>query len=280
MRLLLNTIMLEVNRWTPDHQLTLPLSALLEPVERAGFEALEIWQHHVSRLDRDEVDDLAAQMRDLGVKAVALGAYPLLHLQGTEAEETAAELDRLVEYAAALSATTLKIFPGRLDSAQADAAARALSVERLKDLAGKLAQRGMELTMETHGGTLCDTVESTEQLLDELRGVDNAGLCFQPYTDQDTDAAIAMYDRLRPAITHVHLQNRRQADRTCTLLAAGDWTDYRRLLPHVRRSGFDGLLCLEFTEGIFPPEGEDFDPRVVIDNAARDRAFVLEMWNG
>ena len=27
--------------------------------------------------------------------------------------------------------------------------------------------------------------------------------------------------------------------------------------------------------GIFPPEGEEFDPRAILDNAARDRDFVL-----
>jgi len=37
MQLLLNTIMLEVNRWTADHQLTRPLVDLLEPVKKAGF---------------------------------------------------------------------------------------------------------------------------------------------------------------------------------------------------------------------------------------------------
>jgi len=279
MQLLLNTIMLEVNRWTADHRLTRPLQALLEPVQKAGFDALEIWQYHVSRLSRTELDDLAGQLKDLDLHAVALGAYPLLHLRGTEAEAMSAELDRLVEYAAALGATTFKIFPGRLASADADPAVRALSVERLQHLAGKLSRHGMDLTMETHGSTLCDTLESTEQLLDELREVDDVGLCFQPYTDQDTDAAIAMFDRLRPAIKHVHLQNRSQADRAATLLAEGDWTDYRRFLPHVKQSGFDGLLCIEFTAGIFPPEGEEFDPQVVIDNAAKDRDFVLEAWN-
>jgi sugar phosphate isomerase/epimerase len=248
-------------------------------VKEAGFDALEIWQYHVSRLKAAEVEALAGRMDDLGMRAAALGAYPLLHLEESEAERTAAELDRLIDSAAALGARTFKIFPGRIASSDADAETRKRSVRRLKELAGKLDRRGLEMTMETHGNTLCDTLESTERLLGELAGEANVGICFQPYADQRTEAAIAMFERLRPAVRHVHLQNRCLSDRACTLLAEGDWIDYRRFLPHVRDSGFEGLLSLEFTAGLFPPEGADFDPQTVIDNASRDRAFAQAVWS-
>jgi 3-dehydroshikimate dehydratase len=190
-----------------------------------------------------------------------------------------ATLERVIRGAAALAAHTLKIFPGRLGSADADTAVRERSVQRLRELAGRLAESGMQLTMETHQNTLCDTVESTQQLLGELGDLPNVGLCFQPYGDQDTDAAMAMFDQLLPAIRHLHLQNRRSTNRACTLLAEGDWTDYRRLLPHVRASGFSGLVCLEFTAGLFAPEGQPFDPAVVLANASQDHVFFSRAWD-
>ena len=137
----------------------------------------------------------------------------------------------------------------------------------------------MFLTLETHANTLCDTEESTLQLLDELSPCENVGLCFQPYTEGDTDAAIRMYDALRPHIRHVHLQNRLRADGSVTLLEEGDWLDYRRLLPHIRDSGFDGPLCLEFTADMATPETANADPSRVLENAARDRDFTLEVWS-
>ena len=280
MQLLLNTIMLEVNRWTADHQLTFPLIDLLEPIKKAGFDQLEIWQYHIAPLDRGELDELAGRLADLGLRARVLGAYPPLHLEGTEAEEARAELYRLVEAAAALGVSTFKIFPGRQASAALDPDTRSLSVDRLRELADELARHRMHLTMETHGNTLCDTLESTQELLDELASAENVGLCFQPYTEHDTDAAIAAFDHLKAAVPHIHLQNRRQTDNSTSLLEEGDWIDFRRFLPHVRQAGFDQLLCLEFTAGIFPPEGQPFDPQVVIDNAARDRDFIVEVWNG
>jgi len=279
MQILLNTIMLEVNRWTPDHRLTRPLMDLLDPVREASFDALELWQYHISALEPDEVERLAQKLRSLDMRALALGAYPAFHLKGTEAAEMEAGLDRLLSYAVTLGVTTFKIFPGRIASAETDARTWDCSVRRIAELAAKLAARGMTLSMETHGNTLCDTLESVQHLLADLSGMDNVGLCFQPYTDHDTDQAIAAFDAVRSAIVHIHLQNRRTADSVTTLLEEGDWIDYARFLRHVRESDFDDLLCIEFTAGIFPPQGEAFDPQVVIDNAVRDREFVSKIWN-
>lgn len=280
MELLLNTIMLEPNRWAREQGLSRPLIELLDPIRDHGFRALEVWQYHVSQLGPQDTDRLAEGLRRTGLSAPVVGAYPLLHLEGREAGDMDALMSRMIETAAALGATTLKIFPGRVASADADASTRKRSVDRLHELADKLAGRNMQLTMETHGNTLCDTLPSTLQLLQELDDVPNAGLCFQPYSGQDTAAAIAMYDRVQHAVRHVHLQNRSGPDRTCTLLAEGEWIDFRTFLPHVRDSGFAGLLSLEFTAGLFPPQGVEFDPRTVLDNAAQDRQFVHEVWNG
>jgi len=278
MRLLLNTIMLEPNRWAPDHTLTWPLVDLLSPVSAAGYSELEIWQYHLSGLDRRAVEGLAGALGAAGLTAGALGAYPILHGEGAAWEQGRDQLEKLVDFGRLLGIEALKVFPGRVASADADRAVWRQSVERLRWLADLLAPEGALLTMETHGNTLCDTLDSALRLLGDLEGCDNIGICFQPYTDADTDAALAAYDALRDHVRHIHLQNRRLPGRATTLLAEGDWTDYRRLLPHVRRSGFDGLFCLEFTADITPPDGAAFDLQRVIDNAARDRTFAMEVW--
>ena len=279
MHLLFNTIMLEPNRWTADHVLTCPLIDLLEPVANAGFEALEIWQYHLSGLDQGQLGNLGHALGELGMRAMVVGAYPSLHESESEWETTAGQLDRLIDCGRRLGMTTLKVFAGRVASAEAGDGVRSASVARLGWLAAELAQHGLQLTMETHGNTLCDTVSSALQLLDELSAHDNVGICFQPYTDQDTDAALAAYDALRGQVRHVHLQNRRGQDRVVSLLAEGDWIDYARLLPHLRASGFDELLCIEFTAGITPAPGESFDVQKVIDNAALDGDFARRLWN-
>ena len=277
MQLLFNTIMLEPNRWTAPGRLTRPLAALLEPVRQAGFRELEIWQYHISGLNPSGVEGLASRMRDLGMRAAAAGAYPRLHLSGSEAQAEQHLLDTLADYAALLGCTTLKIFPGRVASADAEADVRRLSLERIRRLADCLGERGIALTLETHGGTLCDTLDATCRLLDELGSCDNAGVCMQPFTGDDTEAAISAFDRLFDRVRHLHLQNRSDAGDFC-LLEEGTWIDYRRFLCHVRDAAFDGIACLEFTEGIAPPADAPLDLRGVLGNARRDRDFVHEVW--
>jgi sugar phosphate isomerase/epimerase len=279
MRLLFNTIMLEINRWTKDKILTRPLSELLPALKKAEFTTLEIWQYHISRLTDNELTALKDQLDALEFASVALGAYPILHLEGTQGQEAAAQLERLVGYAAILGTTTFKIFPGRLASADADDSAWQRSLQRLRDLAARLADNNMELTLETHGNTLCDTEASINRMLAELSDISNLGLCFQPYTDQDTEATLAFFSTLAPAIRHIHLQNRTMSDNTCSRLADGDWYECARLLQVAKTSGFDGLLSLEFTAGLFPPEGAVFDPQTVIDNALQDAEFVRQHWS-
>ena len=275
MQLLLNTIMLEPNRWTAGHALTWPLVDLLDPMAAAGFRDLEVWGYHLDRLSEAEVEQLTAGLEARGMRAVGVGAYPAFHLEGAEDEDQRRSLEQLVGAAVHIGASVFKIFPGRVASAEAGDAVWRRSVEGMRRLAGRTAEAGMLLTLETHGGTLCDTLDGTRRLLDQLPEA-GVGICFQPYVEHDTAEAMAAFDALGSRVRHLHLQNR--GPDGATLLEEGDWTDYRRFLPHVRRSGFDGPMCLEFTAGITPGEGEAFDPTGVLANAARDRAFVEELW--
>ena len=157
MDVLLNTIMLEPNRWTPDKRLSWPLIDLLEPVQLAGFSQLEIWQYHVSDLGETELEELRQRLHSLEMQTVAVGAYPQFHHQGTEAQKYNAELARTVEVSAALGASVFKIFPGRVASAAAEGSVRTQTLKSLRQLAAEVADHGMVLTLETHGGTLCDS---------------------------------------------------------------------------------------------------------------------------
>lgn len=278
MDLLFNTIMLEPNRWTPEHTLNWPLTDLLGPIDEAGFKKLELWGYHVDRIDDAEVANLAEGLAARSMCAFGVGAYPSFHKEGAEDEAEIARLERVASVSAALGARIFKVFPGRVASASADEALWTRTVERLRALCDLVGRDGMRLTLETHGGTLCDTLDNTLRLLDRLADRDDIGICFQPYTDHDTDEAIAAFDALGDRVRHLHVQNR-GAEGTMTLLEDGDWTDYRRFLSHAKAVGFDGALCIEFTAGIVPAEGETFDPSRVLKNAGLDRRFIDAVWS-
>ena len=66
--LLLNTLALDPNRWTPEKIAYYPLDALLMPIAEAGFHGVELWQYHVSREREAGVRRLRAQAEALGLE--------------------------------------------------------------------------------------------------------------------------------------------------------------------------------------------------------------------
>lgn len=274
MQLLFNTVMLEVNRWTEHHTITTPLIDLLEPLNVAEFNALEVWQYHISSLSIVEVKKIKEKLDSLGMTAPVVGAYVLLHLSDEENEKHTVWLDHMIKSASILGASIFKIFAGNIPSASVDKKLWNLSVDRIKNLANKLANYGMQLSIETHPYTLFDSKETTLQIMSELYNIDNIGICYQPYDNQTAEEAMATFTEMLPNIIHIHLQNLPDANaETTTFLETGKWMDYTKLLPHIVKSGYNKIFSLEFTEGIFPPKGEKFNPQIVIDNAVTDRAF-------
>ena len=279
MQILFNTIMLEINRWTEHHKITIPLIDMLEMLKTAKFNDLEVWQYHLSSLSKDDIKLFAEKLQELEMSAPVVSAYVSLHQKGTQAEEMDNLIDHMIWSSAVLGSKILKIIPGNLASRKVDSEIWDLSVKRLKELSLKLADKDMALSLETHANSLCDTEESVMRLMNDLDELNNIGLCYQPFDDQNTDEAMKTFSRLYDYIIHIHLQNLPdKAAETTTFLETGGWMDYTRLLPHIKKAGYDGIFCLEFTEGIFPPEGEEFDPQTVIDNAVKDRHFFLKYW--
>ncbi len=277
MQLLFNTVMLEINRWTEHHKITYPLIDLLEQLKRADFTALEIWQYHISSLSNDEIEMLKQKMDVLGITAYVVGAYIDFHHTGKDDDAMNNLIDKLIEVAVKLNTKIFKIKPGGQPSADVDDDMWNLSVSKIKKLAKKLANNGIMLSMETHAYSLCDTEESTIRLMKDLSDVKNVGICYQPFDAQTTKEAMATFTEMLPHIIHIHLQNLPDSNaETTTFLETGGWMNYTLLLPHIKNSGFDNIICLEFTEGIFPPKGKKFDPQVVINNSIKDREFFYK----
>ena len=166
--LLLNTIALDPNRWTAEKQPYFRLEALLEPVAAAGFRALEVWQYHLSTLDDAGVRTLASRADALGVTFPIVGMYPKLDLDGEARMREWASAETLVQRAARCGAHSVKLFAGRLGSAEADAEAYARSVAFMQDLIAVADGHGLTVTAETHPDTLCDSVPATERFLDAV----------------------------------------------------------------------------------------------------------------
>lgn len=269
-QLLLNTIALDPNRWTPEKVAYFDLVDLLPAIAEDGFDALEVWQYHLSRLTDEQVARLGKRARALGIAFPVVGLYPALHLKGDECEREWREVEALIARSAMLGARVVKMFAGRLGSDEADDAAFARSIAFAQKMAKAAEAHGMMLTAETHPDTLCDSIPATRRFLDAV-AAPSLRVCFQAFDFTSTEQTLADYRALREHVVHVHLQGRR--DDRISLLEEAD-LDYRTFLQALAADGFDGYLCIEFVKGGIVERPEAMDVELVLANARRDRAFV------
>lgn len=273
MQVLLNTIALEPNRWTEKKIPHFKLVDLLDAVVKAGFRQIEVWQNHVATLDPDESKRLKERADAMDVSFPVLGMYPIFHLEGAEREEELGQWDAMFDAAEMFGADLLKIMPGRTPSAEMTPEVWDRSVAFVLEVLQRSEDRGTIIACETHAGTVAD---DPDVLLRFLEAVDSPRLkvCWQPFDFQSTEAAIALYDKLAPWIVQLHLQGSSGGDHD--LLETSD-IDYRTVLGHMVKSGFDGYTSIEFVRDCVTETPEQFDLSKVLANAALDREFVLSV---
>ncbi len=272
-QLLLNTLALDPHRWTPEKVGYYRLDALLAPIAEAGFHGVELWQYHLSRESKAEVQQLHTKAETLGVHVSVVGMYPPLHLDG-EARRTAwDEVAKVVEYAGLLEAEVIKIFVGSKGTDALTEAEYERSLAFLADLVALTGSCGLTITGETHAHTLFDSLEACRAVLDAV-GADAFKVCFQPYDLTDTAQALAEYDALREHVVHVHYQGRRGD--ALALLREAD-LDYAALTRTLAARGFDGYLCIELVKDCIVEPPNRFDLARVLHHAQQDRDFVLHV---
>jgi len=274
--LLLNTIALDPNRWTPTKQPYTHLETVLDRVVASGFRQLEVWQYHLSTLDAAAMDALVAQVLHLGIEAPIVGVYPSLHLEGEARERQWNELALTIERAQRLGTRAVKMFAGSLASEDASEADVERSVAFTRQLIGLAAEHGMTLTAEAHPDTLCDSPEATLGFLEAV-GSDTLKVCYQPYDFASTTQTVADYRALRQHVVHVHLQGRRNDQ--MSLLEEAE-VDYSVFLNELASDSFEGALSIEFVKGCVVPDPSEFDLELVLANAQRDADFVASVLPG
>lgn len=273
-KLLLNTIMLEKTRWAAEKR---PHPDLLDLLPRiaglTGFRRIEVWQYHISGKSVSEMEKLRGAAEKLGLSFAVVGAYPIINRAGKEKEEQLQRLRHTLECAHQLGADLVKFFAGGVSTRDASETDWLASVQFLQEVLDDAAGMNLAMTVEAHANTLGDCVPSLRRLLESVQRP-HLKICFQPFQFDSLDETLRDFNLLKADITHIHLQNRKGSE--MSLLAEGQ-LDYRAYLTHVRESGFQGYLCLEFTKDII--QRGEFDRDRVLKNAEIDRQFIAEVWN-
>lgn len=268
--ILLNTIALDPNRWTPEKIAFFKLKSVLEPIARSGFDALEVWQYHLVRETEAAVKKIARQADELGLRMPIIGAYPKLHLAGAAGQAEMDSMAKLLDYGNMLNTRVMKIWLGAIGSKAIAEDERERSYESLARIIEMAAQHGITITGENHDNTLLDSLEACERVF-ELHFAANLKVCYQPYDFTSTEKAVADYRALADRVVHIHFQGRRNGQFEWLEMAEVNYVD---LVAAMADCAFQGYWCIEFVKNCVVQQPQDLDLALVLDNATRGRRYL------
>lgn len=275
MNAILATVALEPRRWMMPRYPAMTLHYLLPHIAAAGFDAIEAWQWHVSRLTIEETHLVKEAADALGVSFAYIGVYPQLHLpEGEEAQMARTELFGLIERARILGVTRFKIMLGMRKGAEITPEELARHNQRFAEWYAACDAVGISMVAELHGNTMFDPCECGRQWMAEHPEY-AMSICFQPYDFSDTDEALRLADSFAGQISHVHLQGRKE--NAFSLLEDAD-IDYARLLPAILEKNPSVTGTIEFVRDCTAPGA--FDVTRMLAYASQDREYIAHITAG
>jgi sugar phosphate isomerase/epimerase len=247
------SILLEPRRWSRTPEPSYRVSDWLEHVRAAGFDGVELWEHHWSAAPPPERDALVSSRQ-----VTVFNSYAAL--DAADRPRRAATTDAVNQ----LGARAVKFNLGRdVNQLTAEHAAAAAWAEQMP--------AGVQLWCECHGGTVLETPAAAAAALatwPEQRFGAIAHAFSGPRAEFTTWLAV-----LGPRLRHVHVQIRGTARRFGRLADQAD--EVRARLELLAAHRFDGSFTLEFAEGAAE---RDEDPAGVWAAACADLEFLRLHW--
>lgn len=159
----------------------------------AGLEAIE-WggDVHVPPGDVVQAAGIARMTADAGLAVSSYGSY----WRGE------GDFRPVLDAATALGADRIRVWAGRIGSADADAGDRARITGALADAVEQAAACGVLVALEYHGGTLADGPGAVRRLQDDVPGL---GTYWQPSVGVPAAAALAEYAEIAERVAAVHV---------------------------------------------------------------------------
>lgn len=171
--------------------------------QSAGFDEVELWGAHAEHLA--ELKPYGARwLAQFGLSASMVSHYlPLVGDAATGRRALHAALDLCERW----GAPKLRLFAHNQASAAVDDARFAAVAERLREFAEIASGRGLTLAVETHPGTLADSLAATQRL---LAAVPHPALTVNfdvLHLWEAGDDPAQAFAALAPRVSHLHLKN-------------------------------------------------------------------------
>ncbi|MDT0158240.1 TIM barrel protein [Microbacterium sp. ARD32] len=171
----------------PEKIVALAAEAELEAIEWGG-------DVHVPPGDVERAARVAQATTDAGLAVCSYGSY-----FRAGADEP---LTPILDSAQALGADRVRVWAGRVDSADATPAQCAQITARLRDAAEEASERGIRLALEYHRGTIADTPDAVLQLLVDVPALSTY---WQPSVGAEDAEALTEFDAISARTSAVHV---------------------------------------------------------------------------
>ncbi len=212
---------------------------------------------HVPHGDLAHASEVALKTRDAGLAISAYGSY---YRAGHDADLLA---ETVVASAHALGAPIIRIWAGKLSSAEADASYWARVADDCRKISALAADQGMKVVLEWHRNTLTDTADAAARL---FSAVDHPNLhtYWQPRLKTAIEKNLLDLATALPRLAGVHVFHWDADTGARCALAEGEaaWRQYLARLPQ----GLDMFASLEFVA--------DDDPSILSREAAVLRGLL------
>jgi sugar phosphate isomerase/epimerase len=203
-----------------------------------GYDGTEFWEKHLSLL---KVDELAAQLKTIRLEVAQV--CPYFDFTGSEAEwdQSIRIAETYIGHSLKLGKPLIRVFTGKVGSGEATPAQWQAGVRGLRRVCEMAAPEGIGFALETHHGSLMDTLDSTRRLLDDVH-MDNLGVNYQPGPNMGPWQEWVRV--LGHRMVHFHCHNY-DAEGKMAYLDQGVYYNFAEFVDAVAGKGFKGYLSVE-----------------------------------
>lgn len=230
---------------------------VIDLAARAGLKGIE-WggDVHVPHGRTDVAAEVMRKTREAGLACSSYGSYYRVgHSETAESLSFQEVLDTALE----LEVPTVRIWAGKVSSEEASDGQKEAIVKEARRVAEMARTVGVQLAFEYHGGTLTDTPDSAEWLMQQV-GHPNLSCYWQPPVELSHDRCLQSLHGVLAWLSNVHVfhwvLDHGRRDRRPLQEGAGRWSAYAEAAG---RAEGDRWALLEFVR-------ED-DPRQLLEDA-------------
>lgn len=209
-----------------------------------GYDGTEFWEKHLCQLN---INELAGQLKQMNLAVAQVCPY-FDFTAGREAwDESLRIAETYIAYSLKLGKPLIRVFTGKVGSAEATPEQWKAGVEGLRKVCEMAAPEGIGFALETHHGSLMDTLQATKRLLDDV-GMDNLGVNYQPGPGMgDWHQWV---DQLGHRIVHLHCHNYvpdpdKPGKHKMAFLDEGTWYSFAEFVDALAKKGYQGYLSVE-----------------------------------